>query len=47
MTAPVDKPAPALMSRFGIIAAALFFAVLVAFTIYLVAIPSPVPLQAH
>ena len=42
---PLDKPAPIKTNRFGFIAAALLFAALVAFTIYFVLIPAPLPPQ--
>lgn len=39
------KPAPVRTNRYGIIAAVLLFAALVAFAIYFVLIPSPLPPQ--
>lgn len=41
------KPAPVRTNRFGLIAAAVLIAALVAYTIYFVAIPSPLPPTAH
>jgi hypothetical protein len=39
------KPAPVRTNRYGLIAAALLIAALVAFAIYFILIPSPVPPQ--
>jgi|FEC22Drversion2_1045045.scaffolds.fasta_scaffold01136_14 hypothetical protein len=39
------KPAPVRTNRYGIIAAVLLFAALVAFAIYFILIPSPLPPQ--
>jgi hypothetical protein len=39
------KPAPVRTNRYGIIAAVLLFAALVAFAVYFVLIPSPLPPQ--
>ncbi len=42
-----QKPAPVRTNRFGLIAAALLFLALVAFTIYFVMIPAPIPPTAR
>ena len=43
---PIDeKPSPVKTNRFGMIAAAILFAALVAYAIYFVSIPSPLPPQ--
>ena len=47
MATPTDKPAPVKTNRFGLIAAAVLVAALIAFTIYFVMIPSPLPPQAR
>ena len=48
MVDPYDqKPAPVRTNRFGLIVAVLLAAVLVAFTIYFVMIPSPIPPTAR
>ncbi|MBX9933875.1 MAG: hypothetical protein K2Y56_20525 [Methylobacterium sp.] len=44
--APVDdKPSPVRTNRYGLIAAGLLFLALVAYTIYFVSIPAPLPPQ--
>ena len=50
MVAPNDmnkKPASQRTNRFGLIAAALLFAALIAYGIYFVMIPSPMPPQVR
>lgn len=43
---PIDeKPSPVKTNRFGMIAAAILLAALVAYAIYFVSIPSPLPPQ--
>jgi hypothetical protein len=42
-----EQPAPVKTNRSGYIAAAVLFAALVAFEIYFVTIPSPLPPQAR
>ncbi|MBO1019221.1 MULTISPECIES: hypothetical protein [unclassified Methylobacterium] len=44
--APIDKkPSPVKSNRFGLIAAGILFAALVAYAIYFISIPSPLPPQ--
>ena len=43
---PIDEtPSPVKTNRFGLIAAVILFAALVAYAIYFVSIPSPLPPQ--